>query len=71
MRDKVREERMAERRLSKEKKMEQRRMELELAREMKRPAEDLELDDLQVSLTDRLVISLQNSTGEISPGISV
>lgn len=44
----MRQEKRDEKRLNKERKLEQRRLELEIARELKKPNEDMCLSDLKV-----------------------
>lgn len=51
----MKEEKKAERRINQQRKIEQRRLELELAREMKKPVEDMCLKDVKVSSIHILV----------------
>lgn len=57
----MKQEKIDEKRLNKERKLEQRRLELELAKEMKKPTEDMCLADQKVSQIRQICIVLTQS----------
>ncbi|XP_077866573.1 bromodomain adjacent to zinc finger domain protein 2B-like [Saccoglossus kowalevskii] len=56
--ERLKQEKKAEKKMTRERKMEQKRFELQMAKELKKPVEDLQLRDLKVKKLNEALVPL-------------